>query len=124
MARREASPRRAADVRPRASGRVDPVTFEEARAAFPVLERFAYLNAGAFGPLARATVEATQARLRDDARYGRASRQSFDEALVLRDQARSRLADVLHVPTGNLALTTSTTRSCNTVLAGLELGPH
>ena len=34
------------------------MTFEEARAQFPVLERFAYLNAGTFGPLARATVEA------------------------------------------------------------------
>ena len=26
------------------------MTFEEARAQFPVLERFAYLNAGTFGP--------------------------------------------------------------------------
>ena len=28
------------------------MTFEEARAQFPVLERIAYLNAGTFGPLA------------------------------------------------------------------------
>jgi hypothetical protein len=34
------------------------VTFEEARALFPVLERIAYLNAGTFGPLARPTAEA------------------------------------------------------------------
>ena len=27
------------------------MTFEEARAQFPVLERLAYLNAGTFGPL-------------------------------------------------------------------------
>lgn len=29
------------------------MTFEEAWAAFPVLERLAYLNAGSFAPLAR-----------------------------------------------------------------------
>ena len=34
------------------------MTFEEARALFPVLERLAYLNAGTNGPLARADVEA------------------------------------------------------------------
>ena len=34
------------------------MTFEEARAQFPVLDRIAYLNAGTFGPLARATSEA------------------------------------------------------------------
>ena len=34
------------------------MTFEEARALFPVLRRAAYLNAGSFGQLARWTVEA------------------------------------------------------------------
>ena len=34
------------------------VTFEEARAQFPVLERYAYLNAGSSGPLPRAAVDA------------------------------------------------------------------
>ncbi len=49
------------------------MTFEEARAQFPVLERFAYLNAGTNGPLARATVDAlvAQAQAR---RHGMASR--------------------------------------------------
>ena len=30
------------------------MTFEEARAQFPVLERYAYLNAGTFGPIVAA----------------------------------------------------------------------
>ncbi len=34
------------------------MTFDEARALFPVLERKAYLNAGTFGPLARPTLDA------------------------------------------------------------------
>ena len=41
-----------------ARGRDDHVTFEEARAQFPVFERFAYLNAGSFGPLATSVVDA------------------------------------------------------------------
>ncbi len=42
------------------------MTFEEARAQFPVLERYAYLQAGSNGPLARTTVEAMVAQeLRD-----------------------------------------------------------
>ena len=39
-----------------------PVGFEDARAPFPVLERFAYLNAGTFGPLARRTVDVLHVR--------------------------------------------------------------
>ena len=38
------------------------MTFEEARAQFPVFERLAYLNAGTNGPLARATIEAMVAQ--------------------------------------------------------------
>ena len=34
------------------------MTFEEARAQFPVLDRHAYLQAGSVGPLARGTLEA------------------------------------------------------------------
>ena len=48
------------------------MTFEEARAAFPVLERLAYLNAGTNGPLARATVEAMVAQELVDLAEGRA----------------------------------------------------
>ena len=37
------------------------MSWPQARARFPVLERFAYLNAGTFGPLARATLDAESA---------------------------------------------------------------
>ena len=36
------------------------MTFEEARALFPVLERFAYLNTGTLGPLSRPTLAAVE----------------------------------------------------------------
>ena len=38
------------------------VTFEEARAQFPVLEKIAYLNAGTFGPVSRATYRGNEQR--------------------------------------------------------------
>jgi L-cysteine/cystine lyase len=65
------------------------MTFEEARAQFPVLERVAYLNAGTFGPLARATVEAQEAQALRELAEGRRGKPYFDE---LRHCAR-RCAD-------------------------------
>jgi L-cysteine/cystine lyase len=99
------------------------VTFEEARAAFPVLERFAYLNAGTFGPIARSTFEAMQSRERRDLEQGRGGGEYFEDMRTLRDRARELLARTLGVAPDGVALTGSTTEGCNIVLGGLELGP-
>jgi L-cysteine/cystine lyase len=97
------------------------VTFEEARAAFPVLERLAYLNAGTTGPLASATVAAMDVELQADLERGRFGQAYFDRMLALRGEARAGLAVLLGVEPANVALTSSTTESCNIVLAGLGL---
>lgn len=99
------------------------MTFEEARAQFPVFERYAYLNAGTNGPLARATVEAVADFNRRDLERGRGGKAYFEEILGLREQAREALAGVLEVATENVALVSSTTNACNVVLAGLGLTP-
>ena len=96
---------------------------EEARAAFPVLERVAFLNAGSFGPLARTTVGAMQERLQRDLEEGRSGGRFMDGATAVRDGIRERLAALIAVPPANLALTTSTTRGCNIAIAGLRLQP-
>jgi L-cysteine/cystine lyase len=98
------------------------VTFEEARAAFPVLERFAYLNAGTTGPLARATLEATEAELRADLERGRSGLPYFQRMLELRAEVRGRIAALLGVEVERVAVTSSTTEACNIVLSGLDLG--
>ncbi len=100
------------------------MTFEEGRAAFPVLSRLAYLNAGTFGPLAKVTVEAMQRHLRADLERGRGGKEYFDEVLELRERARVRLADILGVSPEHVALTSSTSRGCSIVVAGLGLGPE
>jgi L-cysteine/cystine lyase len=97
------------------------MTFEEARAQFPVFERFAYLNAGTNGPLPRATVDAIFEWNRRDLEQGRGGKAYFEQVLAFRDQAREALAAVLGVPFENVALVSSTTNACNVVLAGLGL---
>jgi L-cysteine/cystine lyase len=97
------------------------VTFEEARAQFPVCERFAYLNAGTNGPLARATAEAIEEWNRRDLDHGRGDKAYFEAVLGLREQVRDALAAVLAVPSEHVALVSSTTNACNLVLSGLGL---
>jgi L-cysteine/cystine lyase len=98
------------------------MTFEEARAQFPVLERYAYLNAGTNGPLARATAEAVIEQTRRDLEHGRSGKAWFERILALREEARAGLAAVLDVDPLHVALTDSTSRGCSIVLSGLGLG--
>jgi selenocysteine lyase/cysteine desulfurase len=100
------------------------MTFQEARALFPALERVAYLNAGSMGPLATPTAEAMQAELRRQLDEGRSGLPFFERMVDLRTEVREQLARLLGVGSGNLALTTSTTESCNIVLSGLDFGPE
>jgi L-cysteine/cystine lyase len=96
--------------------------FEEARAQFPVLERQAYLNAGSNGPLPRAAIEAAQAWLHRDLEQGRSGMAYIDELAGLRDSVRAGFAEVLGASPEQIALTDSTTRGCQIVVAGLGLG--
>jgi len=97
--------------------------FAQARSQFPVFERFAYLNAGTFGPLARSTVEAMEEKQRNDFELGRSGLDFFRQVLALRDRLRAGIAELVAVEPGQVALTCSTTDGCNTVLAGLDLLP-
>jgi L-cysteine/cystine lyase len=98
------------------------VTFEEARAQFPVLERFAYLNTGSTGPLPRAAAEAAEARFERDLAEGRSGLAFIEEIVEARERVRSGVAAVLGTTPELVALTDSTTRACHIVVAGLGLG--
>ena len=99
-------------------------SFEDVRAAYPVLDEFAYLNAGTNGPLARSTVEAMLAEELVDLTQGRGGEPYFSRALGMRDDVRAKLAAQLGADPSQVALTRSTTDGCNIVLAGLDLGPE
>jgi L-cysteine/cystine lyase len=98
------------------------VTFEEARAQFPVLERYAYLQAGSVGPLARGTLDAMVADEEWGLANGRGSLERFTRLLETREELRGDLAALVGVSAELVALTASTTDGCNIVLAGLDLG--
>ena len=100
------------------------MNFHEARAQFPVLDEVAYLNAGSMGPLARATVEAMHAQEESDLRRGRGGKPYHESMFALRQGVRAALAAMISVPAENLALTSSTTESCNIAIAGLRLTPE
>ncbi|MBV8064517.1 MAG: aminotransferase class V-fold PLP-dependent enzyme [Actinobacteria bacterium] len=100
------------------------MTFEEARAQFPVLERLAYLNAGTNGPLARSTTAAIVDAVERDAHDGRSGSAWFEHVIALRDEARRGLAAVIGVESELLALTDSTSRGCTIAISGLGLTPE
>jgi selenocysteine lyase/cysteine desulfurase len=100
------------------------VTFEAARALFPVLERVAYLNAGTFGPLARPVAEAFAEELERDLEQGRSGLPYLEHALELRAQLRAAFAALVGTESEHVALTSSTTEGCAIVLRGLGLGPE
>ncbi len=97
------------------------MTPDEARAQFPVFERYAYLNAGSAGPLPRAAVETARARLERDLAEGRSGKQYIEELFAARERIRGGIAAVLGTAAELVALTDSTTRGCQIVIAGLGL---
>lgn len=99
------------------------MTWPEVRARFPVLERTAYLNAGTYGPLSRATLEAIEQLHAWEGAHGRTGRVYFDDMLERRERVRALLAEQIVVPVDTLALTASTTQGIQIVVVGLDLGP-
>ena len=99
------------------------MSWPEVRARFPVLERHAYLNAGTFGPLSRATIEAMASLRAWEGANGRAGKGYFEEMLARRERVRELLSDQIDVPADNVTLTESTTQGVHVVLTGLGLGP-
>jgi L-cysteine/cystine lyase len=96
----------------------------ELRAAFPVLERLAYLNAGTNGPVPRAAVEAVAEDLKAQAELGRGDRTFFEDRVLRRvDDLRRRVASLLGCGPDEVALTDSATTGVNAILSMLDLGP-
>jgi L-cysteine/cystine lyase len=97
------------------------MSWPQARTRFPVLERFAYMNAGTFGPLSRATLDAEAALRRWEAENGRGGKVYFDAMIERRERVRGLLAEQIRVPHDHVALTDSTTGGVQVVVAGLAL---
>jgi L-cysteine/cystine lyase len=92
------------------------------RAAFPVLEKTAYLNSGTCGPVPAAAHRAAVEAWRFGTEEGRSG--AFYERLMgLSDQLRERYAALLGAAVDDVAMTGGTSEGCGRVVAGLALGP-
>ena len=100
------------------------MTRDEARAQFPVFDRYAYLNAGSSGPLPRAAGDAIRTRLERDLAEGRSGKAYIEGIFEARERIREGIAAVLGASAELVALTESTTRGCQVVTAGLGLGAN
>ena len=98
---------------------MDPATL---RAEFPVLEQFAYLNAGTCGPLPRSAVTAVADVLALASEQGRGSAY-FEAMLAQRTRLREAYASLLGAAAEDVALTTSTSEGIVRVLGALKLEP-
>ncbi len=101
----------------------DESTFEQARAQFPVLDRYAYFQAGSVGPLSRFTLDAMHDEETLAATEGRGSISRFERILAARGELRAEIAELVGSDAAHVALTASTTDGCNIVLAGFGLTP-
>src|SRR5256885_2518810 len=102
------------------AGAMTPI---EARAGYPILQRYAYLNAGSVGPLSRHTFEAMQVAEKAALENGRGGMSVWEAAAAKETAVRERIAALLRVPPETIALTTSTTEGCNLVITALRLTP-
>jgi L-cysteine/cystine lyase len=73
------------------------------------------------GPLGRATADAMTEQARRELEHGRGGKPYYDEMLRVRESVRAKVAALLSVEPEHVALTSSTTDSCNVVLAGFGL---
>lgn len=99
------------------------MSWAEQRAKFPVLAEHAYLNAGTFGPLSRATLDAMAELRAWEGAHGRGGKQYFEAMLERRALVRELLAPTVGTTPDHLALTDSTTQGVHIVLSGLGIGP-
>lgn len=90
------------------------------RAAFPVFERLAFLNAGTCGPLPREAARAQAQAAEAAARVGRATAY-FKSLMLLRERQRSSYAALVGARPEDVALQTSTSDGMVRVLLGLGL---
>ena len=99
------------------------MNLDAVRAELPVLEHCAFLNAGTFGPLPRASVEAQLAQLGRERAEGRIGADYYAQMHELRASARAAIARLIGAETDEIALTRSTGEGCAIVVNGLGLSP-
>ena len=100
------------------------MSFKDARRDFPVLERYAYLNTGTFGPLLQRSLDALTEVAQTEITEGRCQPSYYEKLTELRDGVRGSLSRLIGAKPHEVALTSSTTNGCHVVMGGLAIGPE
>jgi selenocysteine lyase/cysteine desulfurase len=100
--------------------RVDDSALSVLRGELPACESAAYLNAGTFGPLPRATHAAVADELEQEFWRGRIGAAAYARYAERAAAARAAFAEVLACEPERIALTHSTTGAVNLALGGLD----
>ena len=100
------------------------MSFKDSRREFPVLERFAYLNTGTFGPLLQRGLNAMTEAAQNEVAEGRCQPSYYDKLTQLRDSVRASFCELIGAKPHEVALTSSTTNGCHVVIGGLDIGPN
>jgi selenocysteine lyase/cysteine desulfurase len=96
---------------------------DDLRSQFPVLERFAYLNAGTNGPVPRRALAAAEASIRSQVEDGRAGKAFMDAMVGRADELRARVAGLIGADQAEVALNGATTDGVNAILLAHDLRP-
>jgi len=90
------------------------------RQEMPATTAHIYLNTGTFGPLPTCVVQAMQEYLQAEWRDGRLGAASFENMKNTYDDARAKVARLLHADASEIALTDNTGEGCNIISYGFN----
>jgi cysteine desulfurase / selenocysteine lyase len=93
------------------------INWDDIRKQFPVTNNYAYLNAAAAGPLARATSAAATEYYDLMTAHGDAH---WDDWLTQREKVRQKVATLINAEPDEIALTTNTSSGMNVIVDALE----
>jgi len=96
------------------------LSFEEFRRLMPVTERLVYLNHAGTGPLPAPTVKALEEFCRRQSETGEVP---YAEAEEVVEEARRRVAALLHLTPAHIAFTKNTSAGVQTAIGSLEWQP-
>ncbi len=99
------------------------LSIDQIRQELPSVTSRLYLNTGTFGPLAKCTVAAIQARLSDELESGRLGASAFESIMKTYDEARLRVSHLLHADPSEIALTDNTGEGMNIISYGFAWQP-
>lgn len=101
----------------------DLTHIQHIRQQMPATTAHMYLNTGTFGPLPTCVVQAMHERLQAEWRDGRINVEAFDTMRGIYDDARSRIARLLHADVSEIALTHNTGEGMNIISYGFHWQP-